>query len=44
MTRRALGAATITAAAVPAALRPAALDVARVEDRIRDPRAHGRIT
>ena len=45
MIRRALAAATVTAAAVAAGAPPApALDVARVEDRILDPSAHGRIT
>ena len=45
MSRRALAAATVTAAAMAASAPPApALDVARVEDRILDPSAHGRIT
>jgi len=45
MNRRAVAAATVTAAAAPSAAPPAsALDVARIEDRVLDPRAHGRIT
>jgi hypothetical protein len=45
MSRRALAATALTAAAVAGGASPAAaLDVARVEDRILDPLAHGRIT
>jgi len=45
MSRRALATAALTAAAVAGGAQPAAaLDVARIEDRILDVRAHARIT